>query len=107
VAAELGVGATANITQSGRHRFFSNFTFGVAWSDWEWEDNEGGDEWGDDVGEMIDFNAGYQYAVGDHFGLSARYRIFTIKQTTAIADADEQDKYITIHGPELSFTATF
>jgi hypothetical protein len=105
--AEVGLGAVANITESGRHRFFSNFTFGMSFSDWDYSDNEGFASSGDDSAPMIDFNAGYQYSINERMSLSARYRLFTILSETEVIDDVSQDKLVTIHGPEASFTVNF
>jgi len=101
--AELGLGAAVNITETGRHRFFSNITFGMAFLDWDYSDNGGYVSSGNDSSPMLDFNAGYQYNINERIGFSARYRLFTISYDTGY----NQDKLTTIHGPEIGFTVRF
>lgn len=106
-AIELGLGTTANITESGRHRIFGNFTFGLTFSDWDYKDTDGFSSSGNDTSPMIDFNAGYQYSVSEHFSFSIRYRLFAYMQDTEFKDDVFQDKLVAIHGPELGLTWTF
>ena len=106
-AIEAGLGATVNISENGRHRFFSNFTFGYNFSDWDYRDQSGFTSSGDDDSPIIDFNAGYQYIINERFNLSGRYRIFLQTQETGVVGNVTQDKYLTIHGPELTLAITF
>jgi len=105
--AELGMGITANITESGRHRFFSNVTFGLAFSDSDWSDNKGNKSSGDDSNPSLDFNAGYQANINERIAFDARYRVFALRNNTDIADGVAQDKMIVIHGPEIGVTVRF
>jgi len=105
--AELGMGMTANITENGRHRFFSNVTFGLAFSDSEWSDNAGGDSSADDTEPSLDFNAGYQANINERIAFSARYRVFVLRSSTEISDNVEQDKMVVMHGPEIGVTVRF
>ena len=105
---EAGLGVTVNITENGRHRLFSNFTFGLSFIDWNYRDTDGLTATGDDTSPVIDFNAGYQYTVNERLSLSARYRLFTtIVNTEVIIGEVTQDKLVTIHGPEVALTVTF
>lgn len=102
---EMGVGAFANITESGRHRAFGNFTLGVAFEEFESKtDNdilfEGSES---QTTATIDLNLGYQYLLTDTIGFNFRYRMFTIFTEDDFAQGD----LTTIHGPELGLALRF
>jgi len=101
--AELGIGNVINITDDGRHRFFGNFTFGVGFFDYDYDDSTGWTEYGSDTYPAIDFNFGYQYSMGLSSSFSLRYRGFLIFDENDF----EQTRLNTFHGPELAFTINF
>jgi len=105
-AAEIGLGATVDMTENARHKFFGNFTFGFVFQDWKFDDSDGVAASGDNTAPMIDLNAGYQYTYKS-LSFSCRYRLFTYSNRTEIFEGDDQDKLATIHGLEVGFTLTF
>jgi hypothetical protein len=100
---EVGAGTVTPISDDGRHRFFGNFTFGVAFSDYDYEDTDGWDESESDTKPSIDFNFGYQYSIGASSSFSIRYRSFLLMEENDF----EQLKHSLVHGPEAAFTINF
>ena len=101
--AELGLGAAANISDSGRHRLFANFMAAAAFSDYEYEDTNGFKESGSGTYPAFDFNLGYQYIIGTHFSFNIRYRAFLIYEENDF----EHMRLNTLHGPEFALTLSF
>jgi hypothetical protein len=101
--AEIGIGNVTNITDDGRHRFFGNFTFGVAFANYDYYDSTGWTESDSGTYPAIDFNFGYQYSIGLSSSFSLRYRGFIIFDENDY----EQIRLNTFHGPELAFTINF
>jgi len=104
-AIEAGVGTFGNLTDSGRHRFFGNFTLGVAFEAYESKTNNDNifDGKEDSTGVSIDVNLGYEYLLADWVNLNLRYRTFVI----FTEDDFEQSDLTTIHGPELGVALRF
>ncbi|MBU1701919.1 MAG: hypothetical protein KJ970_07275 [Candidatus Eisenbacteria bacterium] len=116
---EFGMGVVGEMTDSGRHRLFSNFIFGAAYTEWE---STGRIEQGiippltfleflglpepklsgEHFNTSLDANLGYQYS-GDRLGFSARYRVFVLVEENVF----EQTQFTTLHGPELGLSYTF
>jgi hypothetical protein len=104
---EIGGGAFANLGETGRHRFFGNFTLGVAFEDYESKPKvEFGifeTEKSSDTTGTIDLNFGYEYLLVDWASLNFRYRMFNFFTTDDFFQAD----LTTIHGPELGLALRF
>ncbi len=118
-AFELGLGTVAEMSESGRHLLFSNFIFGLAYTDWKAHSQvyqngvldpslsdlvgiPGGQLAGHHMGGTLDANMGYQYS-GSHLGINIRYRIFMISEENAL----EQTQFTTLHGPEVGLVIRF
>lgn len=104
-AAEVGVGYVSAIGESGKHRFFSNITLGIAFIDWEWKSNDPSerDESGSDSQPMVDLNIGYEYLFTNSASLSLRYRLFTLREENDFG----YDRWTTFHGPEIGISFRF
>ena len=102
---EAGIGAFANLTDNGRHRFFGNFTVGAAFEAFESKAKQEGvfDGKENQTTASIDLNLGYEYLLADWIDLNFRYRMFTI----FTEDDFVQDDLTTIHGPELGLALRF
>lgn len=103
---EIGGGAFANLGETGRHRFFGNFTLGVAFEDFESKPTgEFGafEEKTSNTTGTIDLNFGYEYLLVDWASLNFRYRMFNFFTTDDFFQAD----LTTIHGPEFGLALRF
>ena len=102
---EAGIGAFANLTDNGRHRFFGNLTIGAAFEAFESKSEQEGVFVGKEnqTTASVDLNLGYEYLLADWVDLNVRYRMFTI----FTEDDFVQDDLTTIHGPELGLAFRF
>lgn len=99
--AELGVGLSAPITESGRHILFANLVglVGLAQNDLTVGDESGhASAWSGGV----DANVGYAYQLSDAVKLSARYRLFARSQLEHWSSQGSE----LMHGPEVGLTYT-
>lgn len=104
---EFGLGTHADVTKDGRHKVFGNFALGLGRQEWDYADSDASTSSGSYFAPSVDFNTGYQYAIGESASVSLRYRLMAILSKPEVAPGREQTKLDTIHGPELSITIGF
>ncbi len=106
LALQVGLGAASDLTASGNHRLFANIMTGVVFVFSEVEvEADGLEADSDDTDEfpLLDLNSGYQYILGDHVSLSARYRFYIVFNENSF----DFDSTFLVHGPEVGATFRF
>ena len=108
---EVGVSCVSEIGESGKHRFFSNLTVGMAFISWEataYLKLGGAKMFAAKISDRqtepcVDANIGYEFFFMKSSSVSLRYCLFLLREEIIPG----QQGYTSYHGPEIGVSIRF